>query len=422
MTVKKHPCFDKSSIGQCGRVHLPVAPKCNIKCNYCNRKYDCVNESRPGVTSSVLKPHQALEYLHKVMAAAPNTTVVGIAGPGDPMANPVETLETMRLAKEHYPDLLFCLSSNGMNMPPYLDRLKELGVTHATITMNAVDSDIGEKIYSWARDGKVIYRKGNAAKVLIERQLESIKGLVERGIIVKVNTIVVPGVNDHHVEEVAKVAGELGATLQNCIPLYPTADTPFAAVPEPTHAMIKELRKVAGVHVTQMTHCKRCRADAVGLLEADRSGEFAETLSQCSRLLPTSENESRPYVAVATREGLLVNMHLGETRTFQIWGPSPSGSGFCKIMDRAAPASGGGAKRWAALADVLKDCRAVLVAAMGDTPRLLLEENGLPAHAVSGFITDNLDALYRTGDLSAFSARKARACGGGCSGGGEGCG
>ncbi|WP_018124924.1 radical SAM protein [Desulfovibrio oxyclinae] len=422
MSTKKHPCFDKSSIGECGRVHLPVAPKCNIKCNYCDRKHDCVNESRPGVTSAVLKPHQALEYLHKVMEAAPSTTVVGIAGPGDPMANPAETLETMRLVKKHYPDMLFCLSSNGLGMPPYLDRLKELGVTHATITVNAVDPDIAERIYAWARDGKVIYRKKDAARILIERQLESVKGLVERGITVKVNTIVIPGYNDHHVEEVAKVVGALGATLQNCIPVYPNRETPFADVEEPSHAMVSELRRTAGEHVEQMTHCKRCRADAVGLLEADRSGEFADTLGACSRLLPSNEDEDRPYVAIASREGMLVNMHLGEARSFQIWGRASDDAGFVKIEDRPAPPMGGGPKRWEALAGTLKDCRAVLAAAMGDTPRMLLEENGLPAHAVTGFIADNLAALYRTGDLSAFAARRGGGCGTGCSGGGGGCG
>ncbi len=52
LDITRHPCFNESAKGTCGRVHLPVAPECNIKCNYCNRKYDCVNESRPGVTSS----------------------------------------------------------------------------------------------------------------------------------------------------------------------------------------------------------------------------------------------------------------------------------------------------------------------------------------------------------------------------------
>ena len=80
--LSRHPCFNAEVKGKFGRVHLPVAPKCNIKCNYCNRKYDCVNESRPGVTSTILTPEQALVYMEKVLTAEPRITVAGIAGPG----------------------------------------------------------------------------------------------------------------------------------------------------------------------------------------------------------------------------------------------------------------------------------------------------------------------------------------------------
>jgi nitrogen fixation protein NifB len=106
--ITRHPCFNKETAGTCGRVHLPVAPKCNIQCNYCNRKYDCVNESRPGVTSGILKPFQAAQYMEKVLEKEPRITVAGIAGPGDPFANPVEVIETMRLLNERHPELLFC--------------------------------------------------------------------------------------------------------------------------------------------------------------------------------------------------------------------------------------------------------------------------------------------------------------------------
>jgi nitrogen fixation protein NifB len=68
---KNHPCFDKEAHKKFGRVHLPVAPRCNIQCNFCNRKYDCMNESRPGVTSTVLTPQQAIAYLRDVVAKRP---------------------------------------------------------------------------------------------------------------------------------------------------------------------------------------------------------------------------------------------------------------------------------------------------------------------------------------------------------------
>ncbi|MDR3252676.1 MAG: nitrogen fixation protein NifB, partial [Tannerella sp.] len=100
MSEMKHPCFDADAKQKYARVHLPVAPKCNIQCNYCNRKYDCVNESRPGVSSAVLFPMQAVHYLKALSDKIPNISVIGIAGPGDPFANAEETMQTMRLVKK----------------------------------------------------------------------------------------------------------------------------------------------------------------------------------------------------------------------------------------------------------------------------------------------------------------------------------
>jgi nitrogen fixation protein NifB len=414
----KHPCFNKESSGSCGRVHLPVAPKCNIMCNYCNRKYDCVNESRPGVASAVLAPAQALRYLDEVLEREPRITVVGIAGPGDPFANATETLHTLRLIKEKHPQLLFCLSTNGLNLPPHVEELARLGVSHVTVTVNAVDPEIGSRIYSWVRDGKVLYRNGKGAELLLSRQLESIRLLKAAGITVKVNTIVIPGVNDHHVLEVARAVKELGADLHNLIPMHPNADTPFAEVPEPSKEMIHELRAQAGEFLPQMTHCRRCRADAVGLLCQDRSRELAPTLKACSQMV-LGLNETRPFVAVATREGMLVNQHLGEATRFQIW--SQEGEGFRTVDERPAPPAGNGPKRWEALAQTLKDCRAVLVSAAGETPRMLMEEHGVPVHDCSGFIEAALAVVYGAGDLSALRGRKRGIGGSCCSGGGKSC-
>ena len=112
--LSRHPCFNAAVKGSYGRVHLPVAPHCNIRCNYCNRKYDCVNESRPGVTSALLSPAQASLYMEKILEREPRISVAGIAGPGDPFANPEETLGTLRLIREKFPHILLCLSTNGL--------------------------------------------------------------------------------------------------------------------------------------------------------------------------------------------------------------------------------------------------------------------------------------------------------------------
>jgi nitrogen fixation protein NifB len=420
--ISRHPCFNVHAKGECGRVHIPVAPDCNIKCNYCNRKYDCVNESRPGVTSSVLAPEQAVLYLQRVLEKAPNITVAGIAGPGDAFARPEVTMKTLRLVRQEFPDLILCLATNGLNLGPFVQELADLAVSHVTVTVNAVDPEIGARIYAWVRDGKVIYRGLKAAELLLDRQLEAIAALKARNMVVKVNTIVVPGINDHHVMDVARKMAELSVDIQNCMTMYPNAGTPFEHVPEPTKDQIAAIQNEVQEIIPQMKHCNRCRADAVGLLDNDRIEEFRGCLSDCSRTL-TLKTEGKPYVAVATMEGVLVNLHLGEADRFQIWRQSDAGYEF--LEERKAPDRGSGAHRWFALAEILKDCQAVLVSGVGDTPYQVLSENDILPVQMSGFIQAGLEAIYKGGDTTLLKGRRngtgcSKAVG--CSGGGDGCG
>ncbi len=421
LDTKNHPCFNEKVKGTCGRVHLPVAPKCNIKCNYCDRKHDCVNESRPGVSSAILSPEGAVTYLEEVLQRTPEITVAGIAGPGDAFAEPEKTMKTLRLVREKFPNMLLCIATNGLNAEPYVDELAELQVSHVTVTVNAVDPEIGEKIYAWVRDGKVIHRKRQAAEVLLERQLSTIKALKSKGIIVKVNTIVVPGINDHHVGEVTEKMVELGVDIQNCMRMYSNKDTPFQNIPEPSEETMAAIQAEAEKLLPQMKHCTRCRADAVGLLGADQSEAFRGCLAECAsgRAKATPQ---KPYVAVASLEGLLVNQHLGEASRLLIW--QSAGSGFEVVDERKTPPPGNGHKRWLDLAEILNDCSAVLISGIGETPAQFLEDAGITPIVMSGFIQDGLSAVFNGNDISALKGRRKPLAKGGCSmsGGGGGCG
>ncbi len=414
----KHPCFNAKVKGQFGRVHLPVAPKCNIKCNYCDRKYDCVNESRPGVTSTVLSAEQAGVYMAKVLEKEPRITVAGIAGPGDPFANGEETMETLRLVRQKFPQMILCLASNGLAIGPYIEELATMNVSHVTITVNAVDPAIGEKIYAWVRDGKILHRGRAAAELLLARQLAAIEKLKAHGIAVKINCIVIPGINDHHVVEVARKMQELGADLLNCMALFPNVDTPFGTIPQPDKETIAAIRAEAERYLPQMRHCTRCRADAVGLLDKDRTEEFRGCLSACATL-PEPAPAGRPYVAVASMEGILVNQHLGEAERFHIF--EESGDGFRLIGQRQAPESGGGVRRWLGLAHLLGDCRAVLTSGIGETPEDILKKSGLKTVTMSGFIEEGLKAVYHGKPLTGLKSRRTPCTKGNCAGSGGGC-
>jgi len=414
----KHPCFNPDAKGKYGRVHLPVAPKCNIKCNFCDRKYDCVNESRPGVTSNILTPAQAGTYMEKVLEKEPRISVAGIAGPGDPFANAAETMATLKLINREHPETLLCVSSNGMGIGPYIDELADINVSHITITVCAVDPQISKKIYSWVRDDNIIYHGLEAAQLLLSRQLEAIRKLKERNITVKVNCIVIPGINDHHVEEVAITMKELGVDLLNCVAMFPNINTPFAAINQPDKESMEKLRATCEEYLPQMRHCTRCRADAVGLLDDDRTEEFRSCLTACSSLPPVPP-EKRRFVAVASREGVLINLHLGEAKRFYIW--EEKDSSYVLIETRKAPSQGGGMKRWHQLAKVLGDCRAVLSSGAGQTPCEILNKAGIMPVEASGLIEDGLQTIYENRGTAILKGRKSPCATGTCSGSGGGC-
>ncbi len=412
-----HPCFNDAVRHAFARIHLPVAPECNVQCNFCKRVYDCVNESRPGVTSVLLTPLQALKYLQESLKRDPRISVVGIAGPGDPFATPERTLQTLQLVREAFPEMLLCVASNGLNVDSHVDRLASLAVSHVTLTVNAVDPAIGAKIYAWVRDGKRMYRSQVGAGLLWTRQADAIRNLKRQGVTVKVNTIVIPGVNDQHVVDVARRVAELGADISNCVPLYPVAGTVFGCVEPPKPEQVAALRAEVGRYLPVMAHCARCRADAVGLLGEASSPEAELALLHASTT-PSSSDEARPNVAVATLEGVLVNEHLGSAQQLAIYGPR-DGS-FQLLETRATPPPGGGRDRWQALAETLRDCQAVLVADAGDTPRNILAEYQIKVISMEGLIEDGLNAVYRGIEIRSPSPTRLR-CGSGCGGNGQGC-
>jgi nitrogen fixation protein NifB len=264
--ISEHPCYSAKACHVFGRCHLPVAPECNIQCNYCVRDFDCVNESRPGVTSKVLSPEESLDLVRKVVKDYPYVKVIGIAGPGEPLANP-ETFEALRLVHEEFPHLIMCLSTNGLTLPESIEELAKYDVGNITVTLSAVDPAIGEKIYSWVEYKGKKYHGREAAELLLSQQLKGIEMAVAKKMFVKINTVYIPGINDKHIPEIAKKVGEMGAYTFNVIPLIPLYK--FADITPPTMKEKREMQDRCAPYIKQMRHCARCRADAIGKLGQD---------------------------------------------------------------------------------------------------------------------------------------------------------
>ena len=266
--ISEHPCYDKRAQHKYGRIHLAVAPKCNIQCNFCVREFDCVNESRPGVTSKVLAPQEALEKTVQILKEYPFIKVVAVAGPGDPLAND-ETFETFELIRENFPEVTLCMSTNGLMLPEKLPEMLRVGVSTLTVTVNAIDPEIQAQIVDHIVYHGKVYRGVEAAEIQIKNQLAGIKAAVDAGIVLKINTVLIPGINDRHVLDIAKKINELGVYIMNIMPLI--TQGAFADRKAPTAEERKAAQAVCEPYVQQMRHCRQCRSDAYGLLSQDLS-------------------------------------------------------------------------------------------------------------------------------------------------------
>jgi nitrogen fixation protein NifB len=412
--VKNHPCYSEEAHHHYARMHVAVAPACNIQCNYCNRKYDCANESRPGVVSEKLTPEQAAKKVLAVASTIPQMTVLGIAGPGDPLANPEKTFKTFELISRTAPDIKLCLSTNGLMLPDHVDTIARFKVDHVTITINVVDPDIGAKIYPWVFFEHKRHTGREGAQLLTERQLRGLEMLTERGILCKVNSVMIPGVNDKHLVEVNRAVKSRGAFLHNIMPLIsaPEHGTVFGLTGQrgPTAQELKALQDSCEGEMNMMRHCRQCRADAVGLLGEDRSAEFttdkimemdvkydidtrkayqekveeerqAKVAAKHAELggLAGEMSDVTILVAVATKGGGRINEHFGHAKEFQIYELSTAGAKFVghRRVDLYCQGGFGDEGSLESVIRAINDCAAVFAAKIGGCPKSDLQKAGI---------------------------------------------
>jgi len=415
--IKDHPCYSEEAHHYFARMHVAVAPACNIQCNYCNRKYDCSNESRPGVTSERMTPEQAARKVLAVANKVPQLSVLGIAGPGDSIFDAEKTFETFRQVEKLLPDLKFCVSTNGLALPDHIDRLAEHNIDHVTVTINMVDPEIGTAIYPW------IYFKGKrytgleASKILHERQMESLERLKDKDILVKVNSVMIPGINDHHLMDVNAAIKARGAFLHNVMPLIsdPAHGTHFGLTGQrgPTPAELKDLQDKLAGGANLMRHCRQCRADAVGMLGEDLSQDF--TLDKIAEDVTYDPEPRRLYrevvereradhrkataiaeaglaetlpaapaklVAIATKGGGRINQHFGHASEFQVYEVDARGVRFVghrKVENYCQGGWGDDDVLEDKVIPILTGIDAVFVAKIGSCPKKDLARAGIAA-------------------------------------------
>ncbi len=196
--VPYHPCLNHEAHDRVARIHLPVAPRCNLACAYCER--DSASPlhlaSGPGTSMGIMGVDDAVERSARFLEEWGPGAIVGIAGPGDPLANP-ETIEVLRRIRHAHPQARLCLCTNGLVLPEHIDGLAQVGLESLSVTVNGVTPDVVA-----AMQPRLVWRGEvmagtKAAALLLERQRVGIGKAAALGMAVKVNMVVALGINAH---------------------------------------------------------------------------------------------------------------------------------------------------------------------------------------------------------------------------------
>jgi len=203
------------------KLTLNVPSAHNVGFNYCDHK----------IPPTVSGTKEALTLIETAVKSDQRLRAIEITGSGDALASKV-TFEVLRKIKEAYPHLTTCVVTNGLLLPRKLPLLKELGVNALKVVVNAVDAEVGSQLYSYVRLKGITVHGIDAFEVLCLNQLDGIRKAADMGMMVEVTAIYIPGINDEHLEEVARTVRALGAYKINVAP--PEPEGRFAEFPLPS--------------------------------------------------------------------------------------------------------------------------------------------------------------------------------------------
>jgi nitrogen fixation protein NifB len=382
-----HHCCSGQRRGT-GRVQLPVAPRAQARIRF----------SPETPLPRALTPAQAINWLEYLEDEGEKVKVASLTGPGDPLATPELTLETLTRLRTGYPGLSLCLTTLGFGARELAPKLAKFGLAHVSILMDAVTPVTAQRLYAWIRPGKKTLPLGRAAEMLISEQAAAVSALKDAGITVQAKTTVYPGINDHEVEDLARTAAGLGAGAMKLFPFVPRGEDHPLPSGQSSPRQLVELAALARRHLA---------TEPVDLAQCVEMARFEAPHEGAARAILPKPSQKRPKLAVCSSDGFEVDLHLGQASQYLIYGPQDGP--VVLLENRPAPEPGSGGTRWEAVSLVLSDCFAILAAAAGEAPKRVLAQRGLQVLTQEG----NIEGWWMCSTMAQKGAAKraARAAG-----------
>ena len=350
------------------RIHLklPIAPNAN----------HCLQGAVDRKTGPAMLPAEAMAWLDSLRAGGKEIPSIELCGPGDVLASWNATRSCLELLQDQARGSRITLTTLGLNGTSHAVDLTKLGVARVTVLVDTMDPQTATKLYQWIRPEKKNIPLARAAEILVADQAKTVQSFAETGIPVTVRTTVQKGINDNEITSIAEKMAALGATAME-ITGEGTA--------------LEMLADQASVHLPATLFRPEPDLPPPGTPQSARIP-----------VMPAPGTE-RPNVAVASSNGMDVDLHLGQATRLLIYGPRDDGLP-CLLETRETPPAGS-PDRWKSLAAALPDCFALLASHAGEAPRRSLTGQGIRVILTEDQIEGMVDVLYGGGKKKKCSGK-----------------
>lgn len=182
-------------------LRLSLTDRCNLRCRYC--RPDAVMHTRPAADAPA--PEIWLDRLRLLQQAAP-IAKLRLTG-GEPLLYP-HLIDLLRGCRDlGIPDL--ALTTNGLGLARRAAALREAGLKRINISLDSLDPDT--------------YRRLTGGD--LQRVLDGIDAALAVGFPVKLNAVMLRGLNDHEAPDLLRYAADQGVVLRflEMMPIGPAA-------------------------------------------------------------------------------------------------------------------------------------------------------------------------------------------------------
>ncbi len=226
-----------------------------------------IQSPTPGYAERLMTVEQAYKRVIYELNRRPQLQVVAVSGPGEPLYNR-QTLQLFDRIRQADLDVHLCLSTNGVLLSQYAQRLSQLCIETVSVSVHACHVDTAAEVYEWAitEDNRTL-RGSEMGEYILQSQLQGIEHATEAGLHVKVNTVLIPGINEREIATLARLVRERGASIQNLMPLR--INEAVSTWHAPTTKELATARCTASAYIPQFHLCAGCRSDVVGVPGTD---------------------------------------------------------------------------------------------------------------------------------------------------------